>query len=69
MALGVLVDAPSQVIDHTGAELHDVEGVQDGGGVVELVIDGVLVPAEGVQGRHLHPVPENFFPRAFSQVL
>ena len=43
-------------------QLDDVERVQDGPGVVELVIDGVLVPAERVQGGDLHPGPEGLAP-------
>ena len=40
------------------AHFDDVEGVQDGAGVIELVIDRVLVPVERVQGRDLHSGPE-----------
>jgi len=35
-----------------------VERVEHSDRVVEIVIDGVLVPVERVQRRHLHPVAE-----------
>jgi len=65
---GVLLDAAADLVDGLSAKLDDVEGVQDGGGVGELVVDGVLAPVEGVQGGDLDPLAEAF-PRALSQSL
>ena len=43
---GVLLDPAADLVDDARAELDDVEGVQDGGGVLQLVVDGVLVAVE-----------------------
>jgi len=55
---GVLLDPAADLVDDARAELDDVEGVQDGGGVLELVVDGVLVAVERVQGGDLNPAGE-----------
>ena len=49
----VLLDAATHLIESVASELDDVKGVQDAGGVLELVVDGVLVSLEGVQRRDL----------------
>ena len=54
----VLLDSTSDVIEGLRAELDDVECVQDGGGVFELVVYGVLVSLERVQRRDLHAIAE-----------
>jgi hypothetical protein len=51
-----------------GGELDDVERVEDGAGVFELVIDGVLVPVERVQRGDLHCLSGRRLPRSVSQV-
>ena len=56
----VLLDAATHLIESVASELDDVEGVQDAGGVLELVVDGVLVSLEGVQRRDSHPRTEVF---------
>ena len=49
----VLLDAATHLIESVASELDDVKGVQDAGGVLELIVDGVLVSLEGVQRRDL----------------
>ena len=49
----VLLDAAAYLTWGVTSELDDVEGIQDAGGVLELVVDGVLVSLEGVQCRDL----------------
>ena len=49
----VLLDAATHLIESVASELDDVKGVEDAGGVLELVVDGVLVSLEGVQRRDL----------------
>ena len=39
---GVLLDAAMHLIKGVASELDDVKGIEDAGGVLELVIDGVL---------------------------
>jgi len=56
----VLLDAATHLIESVASELDDVEGVEDAGGVLELVVDGVLVSLEGVQRRDSHPRTEVF---------
>ena len=41
-------------------ELDDVKGVQDAGGVLELVVNGVLISLEGIQRRDLDTGAEVF---------
>ena len=50
---GVLLDAAAYLIESVASELDDVKGIEDAGGVLELVIDGVLVSLEGIQCRDL----------------
>ena len=49
----VLLDAATHLTWGVASEFDDVEGVEDAGGVLELVVDGVLVSLEGVQCRDL----------------
>ena len=56
----VLLDAAAYLIESVASELDDVEGVQDAGGVLELVVDGVFISLEGVQRRDSHPRTEVF---------
>ena len=49
----VLLDAATHLIKGITGELDDMKGIQDAGGVLELVIDGVLVSLEGIQRRDL----------------
>ena len=37
----VLLDAATYLIESVASEFDDMEGIQDAGGVLELVIDGV----------------------------
>ena len=56
----VLLDAATHLTWGVASELDDVKGIQDAGGVLELIVDGVLVSLEGVQRRDLHPRTEVF---------
>ena len=58
MAVDLLLDPASDLVDGLGAELDFVEGVRLCSGVLELVIDGVLVAVERVQRRDLDTVAE-----------
>lgn len=60
MPEGVLLDAAADLVDGGGAELDDVERVQHGRGVFELVVDRGLVAGERVKSRDLHVLPERF---------
>ena len=62
VAEGLLLDPAADVIDCRAGELDDVERIQHAGGVLELVIDRVLVSLERVQRRDLDPLPEPFAP-------
>ena len=57
---GVLLDAATHLIKGVASELDDMKGIRDAGGVLELVIDGVLVSLEGIQRRDSHPRTEVF---------
>ena len=57
---GVLLDATAYFIKGATGELDDVKGIEDAGGVLELVINGVLISLEGIQSRDLHPCTEVF---------
>ena len=57
---GVLLDATTYLIKGVTGELDDVKGIEDAGGVLELIVDGVLVSLEGIQCRDLHPRSEVF---------
>ena len=56
----VLLDAAAYLIESVASELDDVKSVEDAGGVLELVINGVLVSLEGIQRRDSHPRTEVF---------
>ena len=58
VAVDLLLDAAADLVQRLAGQGHDVEGVQHGDGVVELVVDRVLVAVERIQRRHLHPSPE-----------
>ena len=49
----VLLDAATHLIESVASELDDVKGIEDAGGVLELVINGVLISLEGIQSRDL----------------
>ena len=49
----VLLDATTYLINGVTGELDDMEGIEDAGCVLELVVDGVLVSLEGIQRRDL----------------
>ena len=49
----VLLDAAAYLIESVAGELDDVKGIQDAGGVLELVVNGVFISLEGVQRRDL----------------
>ena len=49
----VLLDAAAYLIEGVASELDDMEGIEDAGGVLELVVDGVFISLEGVQRRDL----------------
>ena len=49
----VLLDAATHLIESVASEFDDVKGIQDAGGVLELVVDGVFISLEGVQCRDL----------------
>ena len=49
---GLLLDAASDLIERLAGELDDVEGVEHGDGVGQLVADRVGIATERVQGRH-----------------
>jgi len=55
-----LLDAAAYLTWGVASELDDMEGFQDAGGVLELIVDGVLVSLEGVQRRDSHPRTEVF---------
>ena len=44
----VLLDATAYLIKGITGELDDVKGIEHAGGVLELVINGVLVSLEGI---------------------
>mgnify|MGYP001684646318 CR=1 FL=1 len=56
----ILLDAATHLIKGVASELDDMKGIQDAGGVLELIIDGVLVSLEGIQRRDSHPRTEVF---------
>ena len=56
----VLLDAATHLTWGVASELDDVEGAWHAGGVLELVVDGVLVSLEGVQRRDSHPRTQVF---------
>ena len=65
---GVLLDAATHLTWGVASEFDDVKGVEDAGGVLELVVDGVFVSLEGLQCRDLDTGAE-VFAALFSPVL
>ena len=53
VAVDVLLDPAPDLVDGGRAEFDDVERIKHGDGVLELVVDGVLVAVERVQGGDL----------------
>ena len=49
----VLLDAATHLIESIASELDNMEGIEDAGGVLELIVNGVLVSLEGIQCRDL----------------
>ena len=45
---GVLLDAAAHLTWGVASELDDVKGVEDAGGVLELVVNGVFISLEGI---------------------
>ena len=58
VAEGVLLHSTADLVDGGDAELDDVERVEYGGGVLELVVDRGFVASERVQRRDLHVAAE-----------
>ena len=56
----VLLDATTHLIESVTGELDDVKGIEHAGGVLELVINGVLISLEGIQRRDLDTGAEVF---------
>ena len=56
----VLLDATTHLIESVTGELDDVKGIEHAGGVLELVINGVLISLEGIQRRDSHSRAEVF---------
>ena len=56
----VLLDATAHLTWSVASELNDVKGIEHAGGVLELVINGVLISLEGIQRRDSHPRTEVF---------
>lgn len=54
----VLLDATTYLTWSVAGELDDVKDVEHAGGVLELVIDGVLISLEGIQHRDSDPRAE-----------
>ncbi len=49
----VLLDAAAYLTWGVASELDNMEGIEDAGGVLELIVNGVLVSLEGIQCRDL----------------
>jgi len=58
VAEGLLLDTAADLVEGSAAQLHDMKGIKDRDSVVELVVDGVLVTVERVQGGDLDAVAE-----------
>jgi len=61
-----LLDATAYLIESVAGELDDVKGIEHAGGVLELVINGVLISLEGIQRHDSHP-PRKSSPHSASQ--
>ena len=55
-----LLDAAAHLIKGVASEFDYVKGVEHAGGILELVINGVLISLEGMQRRDSHPRAEVF---------
>ena len=64
----VLLDATTHLIKGITGELDDVKGIEHAGGVLELIVDGVLISLEGIQRRDLDTGAE-LFAALFKPVL
>jgi hypothetical protein len=60
VTVDLLLHPAADLVDRGRAELDHVEGVEHRGRVLELVIDGVPVAVERIQGGDLHAVAEPF---------
>ena len=47
----VLLDAAAHLIESAADEFDDVKGIDHAGGVLELVINGLLISLKGIQRR------------------
>lgn len=56
----VLLDSTTHLIKGITGELDDVKGIEHAGGVLELIVDGVLISLEGIQRRDLDTGAEVF---------
>ena len=56
----VLLDATAYLTWGITGELDDVKGIEHAGGILELVINGVLISLEGIQRCDSHPRTEVF---------
>ena len=50
----VLLDAATHLTWSVASELDDMEGIEDAGGVLELIVDGVLISLEEIHRRLNH---------------
>ena len=57
---GVLLDATTHLTWGVASELDNMEGIEDAGGVLELIVDGVFISLEGIQRRDLDTGAEVF---------
>ena len=64
----VLLDATTHLIESVTGELDDVKGIEHAGGVLELVINGVLISLEGSSVAIWIPERKSS-PRSASQFL
>jgi len=58
VAVDGLLDPATDLVECGRAEFDDVEGVEHRYGILELVVDGVLVTMERVQRGDLNPLAE-----------
>ena len=56
MSAGLLLDAPSALVQGVAGQAHDLEGVHDGDGVGELLVGGGLEAGEPVHRDDLDGV-------------
>ena len=49
----VLLDAATHLTWGVASELDDVKGIEHAGGVLELLVNGVLISLKGIQRRDL----------------